>query len=127
MSDLLEDLELAVREHPLKCFEGAARNGGWALPSAEQKDGPWNPIADRLANNGNHVWRMPDQLPYQFFLKVEALDLAGNIGDAVTLEREHVPGPCDTRLSLVENQQHAPLFALALQRSEPIAASGPVI
>ena len=60
------------------------------LSYGEQKDGPWNTSADRLTNSGSHVWRMPDQLPYQFFVRVEALDLAGNIGDATTLERVKV-------------------------------------
>ena len=33
---------------------------------------------------------MPDGLPYQFFVRVEAIDLAGNVGEAITLERVKV-------------------------------------
>jgi hypothetical protein len=60
------------------------------LSYAEQQGGPWTSIADKQSNSGRHVWRMPEQLPYQFYVKVEAVDLAGNIGEAVTLERVKV-------------------------------------
>ncbi len=60
------------------------------LSYAEQRDGPWNLCADNLANSGRHVWTMPGQLPYQFYLRVEAVDLAGNIGEAVTQDKVKV-------------------------------------
>jgi hypothetical protein len=60
------------------------------LSYGEQKDGPWTTFADKLPNNGKHVWKMPDQLPYQFYLRVEAADLAGNIGEAITNEKVKV-------------------------------------
>jgi hypothetical protein len=50
----------------------------------------WNTIADKLANNGRYIWRMPEGLPYQFYVRVEAIDLAGNIGEAITQERVKV-------------------------------------
>jgi hypothetical protein len=60
------------------------------LSYAEQPTGPWTTIADKQPNNGRHVWKMPEQLPYQFYVKIEATDLAGNIGEAITLERVKV-------------------------------------
>ena len=52
---------------------------------AEQFAGPWEPITkQRLPNSGQYIWTMPADVPYQFHLKVEAVDRAGNIGDAVT-------------------------------------------
>jgi hypothetical protein len=60
------------------------------LSYAEQKDGPWNTFADKLPNNGKHTWKMPEGLPYQFFVRVEAVDLAGNVGAAITLEKVKV-------------------------------------
>jgi hypothetical protein len=60
------------------------------LSYAEQKDGQWTPFAEKLGNSGRHVWRMPEQLPYQFYLKVEATDLAGNVGEAITQEKVKV-------------------------------------
>src|SRR5262249_48963814 len=51
---------------------------------AEQVGGPWVPIAQNLANSGRHVWILPERVPFQFYVKVEAADAAGNIGEAVT-------------------------------------------
>jgi len=33
---------------------------------------------------------MPDPLPYQFYVRVEAIDRAGNVGEAVTADRVKV-------------------------------------
>jgi len=60
------------------------------LSYAEDKAGPWQTIADKLVNNGKYVWKMPEPVPYQFFMKVEAIDRAGNIGEAITPERVKV-------------------------------------
>ena len=60
------------------------------LSYAESRDGPWQLIADKLTNTGKHVWTMPDGLPYQFYVRVEAVDLAGNVGEAVTQEKVKV-------------------------------------
>lgn len=57
------------------------------LSYSEQKDGPWTTFADKLANTGKHVWKMPEQVPYQFFVRVEAVDRAGNIGEAVSFDK----------------------------------------
>lgn len=45
---------------------------------------PWTPVVPNLPNTGRYVWNMPDGLPYQFHVRVEAIDLAGNIGEATT-------------------------------------------
>ena len=47
-------------------------------------NGGWIPMAQNLQNTGRYIWNMPDQLPYQFHVRVEAIDLAGNIGEATT-------------------------------------------
>jgi hypothetical protein len=44
----------------------------------------WVPIAANLPNDGRYVWRMPDGLPYQFPIRVEAIDQAGNVGSDKT-------------------------------------------
>jgi hypothetical protein len=50
------------------------------VPSSE-----WADVANNLTNEGSYVWNVPDSVPaHQFFIKVEAVDLAGNIGSAVT-------------------------------------------
>jgi hypothetical protein len=52
------------------------------IACAEQADGPWTPIAVRLENNGQFTWQMPPTVPRRFHVRVEAVDLAGNIGHA---------------------------------------------
>ena len=55
------------------------------LSYAEKADGPWKAFAEKLPNNGRYVWSMPTEgIPYQFLVKVEAADLAGNVGEAIT-------------------------------------------
>jgi hypothetical protein len=54
------------------------------LSYAESADGPWKPMAANLDNNGSYVWHMPQDVPYQFLVKVEATDRAGNVGSDQT-------------------------------------------
>jgi hypothetical protein len=54
------------------------------LAYAAQADGPWFPIATELENTGRFVWNMPKEAPHQLFVRVEAVDLVGNIGLAQT-------------------------------------------
>jgi hypothetical protein len=54
------------------------------LSYAEQLTGPWTAVGEKLPNSGRHIWTMPERVPYQFHLRVEATDLAGNIGEALT-------------------------------------------
>lgn len=54
------------------------------LSYAEQLTGTWTTIQQNLANSGRYIWQMPETVPYQFHVKVEAADLAGNIGEAIT-------------------------------------------
>ena len=49
--------------------------------------GPWTAFAPRIPNSGRYLWTMPAAgggMPWQFYLKVEAEDLAHNIGEAIT-------------------------------------------
>jgi hypothetical protein len=50
------------------------------LSYAQQVSGPWLPIASKIENSGRYVWQMPPDVPYQFLVRVEAIDLAGNAG-----------------------------------------------
>ena len=51
---------------------------------AEKDGGPWQPIATGLENNGRYVWQVPASAPASFFVRVDATDLAGNMGRAQT-------------------------------------------
>lgn len=55
-----------------------------SISHAEKPDGPWTPVTRTEENTGRYVWRMPEDLPYQFYLRVEATDRAGNVGTAET-------------------------------------------
>jgi hypothetical protein len=47
---------------------------------AEKPDGPWTPIVKDEDNTGRFVWKMPADVPYQLYVRVEARDKAGNVG-----------------------------------------------
>lgn len=56
------------------------------LSYSENLTGPWLPVATDLANSGNYTWKMPEPVPYQFYVRVEARDLAGNVGEDLTID-----------------------------------------
>jgi hypothetical protein len=51
---------------------------------AEKEEGPWQPIVTNVENTGRCVWPIRPGLPPRFFVRVEAKDLAGNVGVAQT-------------------------------------------
>ena len=57
-----------------------------AFPTPSRSPGRGRRIAERLPNTGRYVWAIPEKIPYQFFMKVEAIDRARNVGEAVTPE-----------------------------------------
>jgi len=56
------------------------------LSYAVDDKGPWTPIEKNLENTGRYLWRKGPGAPHRFFVKVEAVDKAGNVGDAVTIK-----------------------------------------
>ncbi len=55
------------------------------LSYASEMNGPWLPIAETLPNDGRYVWQMPEQgLPFQMFVRIDATDLASNVGTDAT-------------------------------------------
>jgi hypothetical protein len=75
------------------------------LSWAEKSEGPWVPIAGNEENTGRFIWRIPENLPHQVRLRLEAVDRAGNVGSAETTEvvptdllrlGEHVLGTSDS-------------------------------
>jgi hypothetical protein len=57
-----------------------------ALNWAREPTGPWMPIITQLENTGRYVWKLPNGVPARVWLRVEASDLAGNVGSARTAE-----------------------------------------
>jgi hypothetical protein len=62
------------------------REGAVTLSYAERPDGTWTAFAKNQDNRGRYVWRMPRDVPWQFYVRVEAADRAGNVGKAETSE-----------------------------------------
>ena len=63
-----------------------AASNGITLKFADQPGGAWQVIAERIPNTGEYTWTMPPDVPYQFYLKVEAADQAGNVGEDATTQ-----------------------------------------
>jgi hypothetical protein len=54
------------------------------LSYAENLGGPWHAIVQKHANTSHYTWKMPEPVPYQFYVRIDASDLAGNIGEDTT-------------------------------------------
>ncbi len=57
------------------------------LSYAEEPHGTWTPFAKDIANDGSYSWKMDSTVPFQFYVRVEARDKAGNVGRADTVDR----------------------------------------
>ena len=53
------------------------------LAFSENPDGPWTTIAGGLRNDGDYVWPADPGLPRGFYLRLDAMDKAGNVGTYV--------------------------------------------
>jgi hypothetical protein len=51
---------------------------------AEKENGPWQPIVTNVENTGRCAWPLRPGVPPKLFVRVEARDLAGNVGAAQT-------------------------------------------
>ena len=51
---------------------------------AERSTGPWMPLAMGVENTGAYTWQIPPSTPNSFLVRVEATDLAGNVGTSET-------------------------------------------
>ena len=54
------------------------------LAYAEEPEGPWTPIAAGLENNGQYEWQPTGGVPHHLYVRVEATDMHGNVGQAQT-------------------------------------------
>ncbi|HQR42024.1 MAG TPA: hypothetical protein PLX97_05055 [Gemmatales bacterium] len=53
---------------------------------SENPNGPWHEVVKNHPNNGVYRWRVPQNTPYQVYLKMEVTDMAGNAGQFITRE-----------------------------------------
>jgi hypothetical protein len=62
------------------CSDANLHDRPLTLSYSETLNGPWVTITTGLKNTGIYLWKPPANLPEHVFLKVEAVDRAGNIG-----------------------------------------------
>jgi hypothetical protein len=55
-------------------------------------DGPWTVIEDGVRNEGRFVWKVQPNVPDRVFLRIEAIDKAGNVGVHVLSQAIDVSG-----------------------------------
>jgi hypothetical protein len=58
--------------------------------TSKTKEGPWTPVEANLEAAGSLAYQMPKDMPYEFYVRVEAADRAGNVGDATVHEAMRV-------------------------------------
>jgi hypothetical protein len=56
------------------------------LSFSESADGPWNILAAGLPNSGQYYWAVEPRIPREIYLRIEAIDDAGNLGEHRTME-----------------------------------------
>ncbi|HMP78962.1 MAG TPA: hypothetical protein PKD54_05885 [Pirellulaceae bacterium] len=62
------------------------------LSYATTGDGPWTMIADGLENTGNYPWKVDSNVPARIFLRLDAIDAAGNVTTSITTEPVDLSG-----------------------------------
>ena len=62
------------------------------LSYAANPAGPWQVIKDGVRNEGRYVWKVGREVPERIFLKIEAVDRAGNVGTHVLNQPVDVSG-----------------------------------
>jgi hypothetical protein len=54
------------------------------ISMAKDVNGPWTQVVTNVENTGKYIWQMPKDMPYKFYVRVEATDRAGNVGSDKT-------------------------------------------
>jgi hypothetical protein len=88
-------------------------------------DAAWQPIARNLRNDGAYQWAFPKDLGGDFFLKMEAVDLAGNVTKVETPLKVDIIEPEATLLDVtgLPNRGQS-LTPTPLPPSQPMIAPG---
>ena len=95
-----------LRRHPI------------TLLYAEKEEGPWQPIATNLENTGKFVWKVPANALPRILVRVEAVDLAGNVGSAQTKDTVKV----DLKRPKVGTVNITPVDSAPPPRAQPTAS-----
>ncbi len=61
-----------------------------SITYAEKAEGPWITLVANIANTGRYECPIPVGLPHNLFIRIEAIDMAGNVGFAQTAQSVHI-------------------------------------
>jgi hypothetical protein len=64
-----------------------------AIFHASKPEGPWLPIITNFRNDGEYRWLLPSGIGSEIYVRVEATDRAGNVGQVETREPVPLPQP----------------------------------
>ena len=53
---------------------------------ATAPNGPWRPVATDIAGGGRYLWRVPQPAPPAAYFRVQAVDRAGNVAEASSVD-----------------------------------------
>ncbi len=65
---------------------------GGRLQFSPNPTGPWATVANNLESTGRYLWTPDRSVPARVYLRIEAVDVAGNVGAAITSEPVAVGG-----------------------------------
>lgn len=86
-------------------------------------DSQWLPIAQNIKNEGSHRWLFPANVPPQIYLKLEVIDLAGNITKVETpspiLLDQTEPEATLVDVTGINRQAPAPVTPVSLPSAAP--------
>jgi hypothetical protein len=68
---------------------------------AEKVEGPWLTLVANVANTGRCECQIPANLPQNVYIRVEAIDVAGNVGMAQTTQVVHIETSESQRAALL--------------------------
>jgi hypothetical protein len=99
------------------------------LMYSERLEGPWVPIVANIENNGHFDWTMPNCVPPNVYVRVQATDMMGNVGMAQT-SLLHIPGRTTLTATRGEPTSAEPRLAAVpppptLEVIRPVAATVP--
>lgn len=99
------------------------------LMYSERLEGPWVPIVANVENSGHFEWTMPNCVPPNVYVRVQAADMMGNVGMAQT-SLLHIPGRTTLTATRGEPTSAEPRLAAVpppptLEVIRPVAATVP--
>lgn len=97
-----------------------------SLHYSEKPEGPWMPLVANLKNDCRVEWPISQSLPRRIYLRVEAIDQAGNVGFANTPNWVRIEQPWPPAKNTAENAP-APLPTPKIIQTQAVETAPPRI